>query len=289
VTYNANFMTTLTATAAAPFGIGAAKHVVSIGLCYIDRTTLRIIACKAAEAAVQGVIAYSDDLGATWTTVNVGGVVAHGAIKQGSLFVMDYRHIWLTSALGFIYFSNNGGQTWTAQEGGVITVTAWNAVHFADKEFGMAVGVGDEIALTNDGGVTWYAPATTTGSAGDLTACVRFDRNRMLIGDTVGNLYLSEDAGATWAALVWPGAAGGAIDDIKFINEYEGLVSQFSGAADGVIWQTINGGFDWVTVYTSAEELYGLAYVNTRLAYAVGEDGAGTATAVKLTSGSMTP
>jgi len=68
--------------------------------------------CQDVRSRCQGKVAYSDDDGATWNVKLIGGAAdGHGATDGGCLAAVDFNHIWLASALGFIYFSADGGVT----------------------------------------------------------------------------------------------------------------------------------------------------------------------------------
>src|SRR3990167_5755740 len=96
-----DFGVTWAALAVDPFGAGF--HVMAVGRVNVGRTTTRLIACREGTGAVQGQVAYSDDNGATWTVVSIGGAaVGHGATSGRGLWVLDRWNIWLASADGYI-------------------------------------------------------------------------------------------------------------------------------------------------------------------------------------------
>ncbi|NMC34201.1 MAG: exo-alpha-sialidase, partial [Veillonellaceae bacterium] len=125
------------AAAAYPFSAG----VEAISAAVVDTPTgYRIIVASQASAGKQGLVAISDDLGATWLSVTIGGASAgEGATWGGGLVALDHDHIWLAGANGSIWFSGDAGITWTQQEAGVLTTGSYLAVHFVDENNGMAV------------------------------------------------------------------------------------------------------------------------------------------------------
>ena len=245
-------METWAACAADPFAGG--KNAMAITSFMIGASTRRVLVSEEGTAgAVQGHTAYSDDGGATWTTYNLGGATAgHGATKGGGLFSLDMQHIWLAGAAGYIYKSTDGGVSFTAVESGVVSANAYTKVHFADELYGMAVSTAGVVALTSDGGATWYAGTAITATP-NLTACFRFDKYRMFVGTATGQLWYSNDAGVTWTRRTgFYGDGTGTIPSIDFLNPYIGFMAKNSASPVGTILRTINGGYSWDPVTTPA-------------------------------------
>jgi len=272
------------AAAADPF-TDAGLNVQSSTCFYIDRNTIRWLVALQAPAGGQGRIAYSDDLGATWTRVSIGGAAAgHGAVDSGALFSLDMYHIWLASAGGYIYFSEDGGVTWTAQESGSLTVNDYYAVWFADEKYGMAVGETDVVAFTSDGGENWEA-GTATGSGANLQ-CVTWSQGFWWTGDASGNLYYSSDDGASWTENTrFTGTGTGDVADIQFWNALLGYMVHNVGGA-GEIFQTIDGGYTWKELDLPANSgLNAVEIADMNTIYAVGEANGGTGVILKVTWG----
>ena len=285
--YSGNVLQTLdagavwAALATDPFAAG--KNVTSIVAFPISDTVTRILAAQAATGAAQGKVAYSDDNGATWTTVNIGGAAAgHGAVDSGALFALDQGHVWLASAEGYIYFSSDGGASWTAQTDADLTTEDFHAVAFADENTGMAVADADVILFTSDGGVTWEA-ATATGSA-DVLNCVAPAGNFWWVGSAAGELWYSRDEGETWAQRRFSGDGVGEVADILFANDLVGYAIHNTAAPVGTILVTINGGFSWNAITTPTNAgLNAITVADLNTIYAVGEVQGGTATIIKAT------
>lgn len=269
------------ALAADPFASG--KPILSGVAFPISDTVTRLLVAKEAPVGAQGQVAYSDDNGATWTLVSIGGATAaHGAVDSGALFALDQSHIWLASALGYVYFSSDGGLTWTAQTAGTLTVEDLHAVSFIDENYGMAAGENDAILFSSDGGTTWEA-VTATGSGDDIY-CVAPSGDYWWVGTSGGDMYYSRDDGATWTARSFSGAGVGSVDDIVFANELVGYAIHNTAAPVGSILVTINGGYSWKAITTPANAgLNALTIADTSTLYAVGEVEGGTAVIVKAT------
>lgn len=272
---------TWAALAADPFATG--KNVQSIVAFPISDTVTRFLAAQTAVAGQQGKIAYSDDNGVSWTTVNIGGAAAgHGAVDSGALFALDQSHIWLASAEGYVYFSSDGGATWTAQTSADLTTEDLRAVSFIDENSGMAVGDADAALFSSDGGTTWEA-VTATGS-GDALNCVSPSGNFWWVGTSGGDLFYTRDDGSTWTQRRFSGDGAGNVADIAFANDLIGYAIHNTASPVGSILVTINGGYSWKALTTPTNTgLNALSLADMNTIYAVGETEGGTATIIKAT------
>lgn len=269
---------TWTAAAADPF-VGS-EDIAAVVCFRIARNTTRIIVARGTtDAGNPAEIAYSDDLGATWTLVDVGAVNGQFVTDADGLFALDPWHIWLVTDDGYIYFSGDGGLTWTAQEEGVLNVGAWNAIEFVDASTGYVVGAANEMAKTEDGGDSWTAIATLPAAkaAVAINALEVVTANRVFIGYADGDLYFSEDGGATWAERTITVATLTNIDSIDFVRETVGfLVGDKAGPA-GALLRTIDGGYTWEEItLTTNVGLTSVFGCDENLAFVAGPVSGGT-------------
>lgn len=266
---------TWTATAADPFAVGVS--VQSIVTVPMSGTTVRIIAAGAAPSGGQGEIAYSDDLGATWTKVNIGGATAgHGAKTANALFALDQSHIWLASALGYIYFSTDAGATWTVQNSDASTNDVL-AIYFANENDGMAImDTNTTPLITSNGGETWSDTAADISDNG---------HNVWKSGDywwisleATNNLAYSNDDGATWS---YRPLGKATFDEVVFANDFVGYGISFN--TNSTFHFTINGGYSWSTIALPVNtELLDLCVIDENTVYAVGVASGGTGVIIKL-------
>ncbi len=282
--YSNNGLTTSPSAAAAdPLASVAGRSIMACRRIDYGRATVRWLAAGLATAGAQGYLAYSDDGGASWTSVAIGGAAAgHGATYGGGLMALDERHLWLASAAGYIYFSEDGGASWTAVEAGAIAAGDYTQVHFADENYGMAVGAAGVVAKSTDGGLTWQAATVISGTPA-LTCVHVIDRNRAWVGTATGRLYYTIDAGVTWTERTFAASGAGQVRDIDFIDEYIGFMVKNSAAPVGTVLRTINGGTTWESMTTPTNSgLNAVLAVDENLAYAVGETNGGTAVLLKI-------
>ena len=286
------------ATAAAAFAGG--EDIASFVCFYVGEDTIRrLVARGTTDALNPAEIAYSDDGGATWNNVDMtltpGGAAAPNgqyAVGGNSLFALDQYHIWLVTTGGYVYFSEDGGVQWEAQEQGVISAAAnLIAVWFADENNGFFGGVGNVLARTVDGGATWTAVTGHADEAANDVQCVtrNEDSNIWWAGyDGNTRMYYTTDDGANWTlrAFTGSGVAGGEVADIAFYNDLCGWMLSNTSGPVGTVHRTRDGGYTWEAVTTPTNAgLNAIWPCSCNLAFAVGEASGGTAVILKISGG----
>lgn len=264
-----------------PFGAGLdIKSVV----CYpVDRTTVRWLAARETDPAAAAAVAYSDDSGVNWTAVTVGATLGEAAAWNGALFALDQAHIWFATTLGNVYFSSDGGLTWTLQDSSTASSgNDLNAVKFSDTDNGYAVGDNGTVIHTTDGGATWVA--ISTGEADDYYALHVFNRYRVEIGGASDALLQTWDEGVNWEDKAFTGKIGtGVVNDLMFVNDYVGYMVQDTVAPVGYIHRSLDGGHSWERLSTPTNSGLNAVWVcGENLAYVVGKPNGGTAVVIKV-------
>lgn len=269
-------------SAASPFA--GAENVAAVGTMQLGSDTKRILVARGTTDADDPMeVAYSDDDGATWTTVNVGSVDGQYAYGPHSLYVLNYYNIWLATTGGYIYFSADGGATWEAQESGVLTAGIYRGISFSGELNGYAVAAGDIVVRTTDGGATWSA-ATATGSGSALNDVAVLDKNHALVATAGGAIYYTTDGGATWTARSFSGSGAGSVTSIEALNELIIFATHNTAGNAGRILRTIDGGVNWeaLSMPASTASLNDIVVCDANNAFAVGELAGGTATILKV-------
>ena len=220
-------------------------------------------------------IAYSSDRGTTWTNVNVGFINGQYAIGRGNpIFAINNENIWLVTTGGHIYFSDDVGLTWTAQENGTVTAENLHAIHFSNDQVGVAVGEQNIVIRTVDG-TNWELVAAPALEAGNTAQAVHvFTKDRFWVGYDSGNLWFTNDGGVSWFERNYPMSGSGEIQDIRFCTDYIGyVISINSGGTAGYLYRTINGGWSWVaeTLPVGTGPLYNTHVCECNQVYAAGE------------------
>jgi photosystem II stability/assembly factor-like uncharacterized protein len=166
----------------------------------------------------RGHVLLSDDQGKTWRQAkNVPTRVMLTAV-----FFADAEYGWAVGHDETIINTVDGGETWTrsyfAPEAQQPLLDLW----FANRVSGVAVGAYGAYFTTNDGGRHWagakFSPppakkpahgAENSPDEGDAPPDYHLNRivgigNRLYVAAEAGQLYRSDDRGATWRALPSP-------------------------------------------------------------------------------------
>lgn len=264
-----------TVAAADPFA--TSENIIG-GACFaINRLTRRVLVFRGTTSVSQPVkAAYTDNGGATWTSVNVGSTNAEFVISAKAIAALDQNNIWVGTNLGRIYFSNDAGSSFTVQENQGIQSAAWNWIEMLDERNGFAGGAADVIAVTVDGGQVW-SQVNATGSGGDITSGSAIDLNNFWVGTDDGKLFYTTDAGVTWHQRIgFEGSGVGVVDDMLFIDSQIGFISMRNGSNQSTILTTRTGGYNWEPLVTPTNAgLNRLLACGLNKIYAVGEASGG--------------
>ncbi|GAG00228.1 unnamed protein product, partial [marine sediment metagenome] len=156
IAYSEDGGTTITVIA----GPWANTENLSAVVCDADRI---IIGLGTDDGANPPEVAYSDNLGVGWTVVPLPAPAINGAVTD--LFMLNTRNLWGCGNTGYIWFSDDWGLTWTTQDAGAAAGgLSLNSIMMVNEFVGYAVGAGDNVVKTIDGGTTWAA-VTDTGAA----------------------------------------------------------------------------------------------------------------------------
>lgn len=138
---------------------------------------------------------------------------------------------WVAGEAGSILYTEDGGNTWEAQESG--TEQALSCIFFVNDKFGWAVGENGIIIHTNDGGKLW----TTQAETGFFLFKVFFvNAQEGWVTGREGAFYTA-DGGKTWGRLE---RVQGVISSIFFISPKIGWALVGSS-----VYSTRNGGETW--------------------------------------------
>lgn len=247
---------------------------IASGVCFeMGRNVTRYLVIRGTtDAGNPAEVAYSDDLGATWATVNLGTPNGEYGYGPQSLFAFDMRHIWCCTTGGYIFFSSDGGVTWTPQSEGVLTANDLHAIKFYNKSLGYCVGAANTILKTEDAGSSWSLLTGPAAQAGVAANAVHPSTEHIVwVGYADSDLYFSMDAGDSWAERSY-GQTTGAISDIDGNNPYCLFLIHNTAGPVGTVYYTRNGGFDWEAVAAVTNSgLNAIQACGSNLAFVVGE------------------
>src|SRR5688572_17491093 len=181
---------------------------------------LAVAGSRLVAVGERGHVVLSDDQGATWRQARN---VPTRAMLTAAFFV-DGQYGWAVGHDETILNTVDGGETWTrshfAPEAQQPLLDLW----FANRVSGIAVGAYGAYFTTNDGGRNWAsakfspppakaapasAPAARADEFADLPPDYHLNRivgvgNRLYVAAEAGQLYRSDDRGATWRVLPSP-------------------------------------------------------------------------------------
>jgi hypothetical protein len=108
----------------------------------------------------------------------------------------------------------------------------------------VATGAAGAVVRSINRGAT-FAAVTTAPSANAINAVEVFGPTRIMVGDSAGGVFYTENAGETaWTPLSF-GATATAIQDIKFPTLEVGYIAYTIAGTLARVATTINGGASW--------------------------------------------
>lgn len=217
-------------------------------------------------------ILHTTDGGITWVTQSVPA----GADAIEIRFV-DSQNGWAAGALRTILHTINGGQTWNLQVGGDSVDPGnrypFNGLDAVDAANAVAVGGGNSIYTTNNGGALWVNRGSGSGTIPFRVA--RTDAKHLWAANSNSEVLYSTNGGKKWARSIIQVSLGCDIcsntADIAFLSNSEGwAVINGDFTTSSWVWHSLDGGKTWQTLnVTSTGPLSGLAIVDAQTLVAV--------------------
>jgi photosystem II stability/assembly factor-like uncharacterized protein len=96
--------------------------------------------------------------------------------------------------------TTNGGASWTVQNT-TLTTGRLNAIHFLDKNTGIAAGWWGGMARTANGGTNWFPVFIDSGFTENIIALDFATPEAGRFFTELGHTYVSADSGKTWSPL----------------------------------------------------------------------------------------
>jgi photosystem II stability/assembly factor-like uncharacterized protein len=137
-------------------------------------------------------LAHTTDGSTTWSWVSTS-LDGGDLVFDGNLFFADPQHGWVAGGLEDVFFTQDGGVTWTAQD----PPTASNRLHdiaFINNQEGWIAG--EAFYHTTDSGNHWAV--VDVGLERDLNAIQFVDSQHGVVAGDWGNILYTEDGGGSW-------------------------------------------------------------------------------------------
>lgn len=126
-------------------------------------------------SGASGAVIKSTNNGQTWSATTT----SPGSGTNSALHVLDAYRAWVGNNAGALYYTIDGGETWTQKLFTSQAADAVNDIQFATDEVAIVaftVSTAAYIATTMNGGERWTDSANTTRRLGSVPAAVRINR-----------------------------------------------------------------------------------------------------------------
>ncbi len=289
VWYSQDRAATWTVAAVDPFSATDAN----LSSCVIlpGETAPRIIVFRGNVSGLYGARAsISDDWGASWTEVDMGGVVDGSNVNAA--FAYSSGLILAVGNAGYIWYSEDQGASWTEITGTTtgVSVELWD-IHTPDGVTLYAVGSNNTIIKATDGiDGAWTNPAGPADGTEALFTVQAPTQYRVHVGgevDAGGDcMWVSSDGAVTWTDDDFTGSttASGEVRRIRTADKAQqqhlvmihginnGATRRWGAGTNFYFFRTLDGGANWLreNLITNSG-LNGLAVCNINRAYAAGE------------------
>jgi photosystem II stability/assembly factor-like uncharacterized protein len=220
-----------------------------------------------------GTILHTTDGGATWVPQSV----PPGADAIEVRFV-DAQNGWAAGALRTLLHTVNGGQTWTLQLGGVFNEPnnryPFNGLDATSATTAVAVGGGNSIYTTSDGGARWISRGSGSGTIPFRFA--RTDANHLWSANSNSEVLYTVNGGKKWDRSIIQlqidcETCSNAADIAFLDNNSEGwAVINGLFTSTSWVWHSLDGGKTWQSLnVVNTGPLSGLAIVDAQTLVAV--------------------
>jgi photosystem II stability/assembly factor-like uncharacterized protein len=194
-----------------------------------------------------GLVIYSDDDGNSWTEQHLPEMPYMPL--EGVEFPSDNIG-YAAGGTGFVYKSENGGQTWSLQQA---NSTEWIiSLSFISVDTGCYLTNQGKVYRTENGGQVWFHAGTVPPTS-SFRSIEMINSNEAFVGvSNLGGMYRTADGGATWVTA-WIGTSA-SINGIHFPSSQVGYAvgtSDFTASIDLVL-KTTNAGLLWTEVRNNA-------------------------------------
>lgn len=217
----------------------APSHAACVGVYYVVTSTITPFIHYALQATILAAPGTE-----TWFS-NTAGINVAGT--PNALWAYASSQVWVVGTGGFVYKYSDITGTPQIQTAGTVTSQNLNAVHGSDQDNIVAVGASNAVIFTTDGGDTWQSVTGPAPAVALNTVWVK-DFDTWFVGSAGGNLYYTDNSGATWTRIRFPGDGAGTVSMIKFNetpSQTVGWMAHATATPTGRILRSLDGGNGW--------------------------------------------
>lgn len=220
-----------------------------------------------------GTLLATEDGGKTWkqmpkiTSDNIREILFQNKNTGWLLCERDVYSLG-TKSPSYLLKTIDGGTSWEKIEFDNKQRQRITSIFFAASGFGLAIGETGALFGLKDDNYTWNK-LSPPSSYLMLDGVFTDNLNGAIVGGG-GNIFFTEDAGASWNQAFVADQAKAKLNSVYFINKKNG----WAAGSKGKIYQTINGGKYWRLQATNTNaNLNDVYFANTAEGWAVGDDG----------------
>jgi photosystem II stability/assembly factor-like uncharacterized protein len=202
---------------------------------------------------------FTSDGGQTWKSQNTGVRVDLSAIRFA-----NHRTGYAVGADGIVLSTTDGGETWKTRRLGP---NNFSDVALVDATSAYVVGGSGIVFATTNGGTTW----TSTHTIDTYIRDVQFVGSMSGWAATHTGILRTSDGGQSWSSI----PLGDSVDALTFVDDQYGWVLQnkwstSGGDSSSVVRSTTDGGLTWTPIWTVAEPVSDLQFIDRTHGWLVG-------------------
>lgn len=220
--------------------------------------------------------------GLTWTKLTLPSTGKYAILRIRDLSFIDENIGYAVGARNQFIKTNDGGATWDTLSSGFPHAPDNSnnyiaGVHFHTAQQGWIVNEAGNVRMTTDGGKTWVAQNSITGSNVMNMAFAKDGMTGVYAGQLPNLIAKTTDGGSTWTNLLDEGVS----DNLRAIT-FADPTKGYAVGENGSIAYTDNGGTAWAKKNSGVSRiLNSVAFASATQGWIVGDSG----TVLKTTDG----
>ncbi len=224
--------------------------------------SVRFINTSTGFVAGDNLILKTTNSGASWqVNHSISGITLR------TIFFLNASTGYAAGSGGVVLKTTNMGGSWNSQV--INSPDTYTSIFFSNPNTGYVVGLDSRYYKSTNSGVNWSAKTTFVSKHYFSVQFLNASTGFIVGGWTNSTIIRSDDAGENWTNLLG-NAFGVRLYSGSFIDVDHGLVV----GREGTIMRSTNGGYNWVNETSGTNVyLYGVQYLDSVAAYAVGENG----------------